>query len=125
MVPTLTAIRDEVVPLVGPVEAQSVFRGPDINRCIKGASESTHLRFHAMDMRPTKPMTRAELIDKLCKLHGEKGKALNMGIGIYRGTRFHIDTAGYRRWGHDHRAATSPCIAVKRQATPALPADHR
>jgi hypothetical protein len=110
MVPTLKVIRDEIIPLIGPVEAQSVFRGPEINRCIKGASKSTHLRFHAIDMSPMRPLTRAQLIAKLCKLHSEKGKALNMGLGIYRGTRFHIDTAGYRRWGQDYRAATSPCI---------------
>jgi hypothetical protein len=110
MVPTLKVIRAEVIPMVGPVEAQSVFRGPDINRCIKGASESTHLLFHAIDMRPTKPMTRKQLMKMLCKLHSEKGKALNMGLGIYSGTRFHIDTAGFRRWGPDYRAASSPCI---------------
>jgi hypothetical protein len=109
MVPTLKTIRDEVIPLVGRVEAQSVFRGPDINRCIKGASKSTHMRFHSIDMRPVRPVPREQLIGKLCKLHSEKGKALNMGLGIYSGTRFHIDTAGYRRWGQDYRTATSPC----------------
>jgi Peptidase M15 len=111
MVPTLKLVRDEVEPMIGPVEAQSVFRGPAINRCIKGASRSFHLAFHAIDMRPVQPVTRAQLIQKLCKLHGNKGKALNMGLGIYRGTRFHIDTAGYRTWGHDHRSASSPCTS--------------
>jgi hypothetical protein len=111
MVPTLRVIRDEVIPLIGPVEAQSVFRGPAINRCIKGASQSTHMRFHAIDMRPAKSVPRAQLIKKLCRLHREKGKARKMGIGIYRATRFHIDTAGYRRWRHDHHAATSPCTS--------------
>jgi uncharacterized protein YcbK (DUF882 family) len=109
IVPTLKTIRDEVIPVIGPLEAQSVFRGPAINRCIKGASQSTHLRFQAIDMRPVKSVTRAQLIQKLCKLHAEKGKFFNMGLGIYRGTRFHIDTAGYRKWGQDHRAASSPC----------------
>ncbi len=109
MVPTLQVVRDEVKPLIGPVEAQSVFRGADINRCIKGASHSFHLRFYAVDMRPANGVTRAMLIQKLCALHTEKGKALKLGLGIYRGTRFHVDTAGYRRWGQDHRAASSPC----------------
>ncbi|MBB6426086.1 hypothetical protein [Sphingopyxis sp. JAI128] len=31
-----------------------------------------------------------------------------VGLGIYNATRFHIDTAGYRRWGADYRGATSP-----------------
>jgi Peptidase M15 len=118
IISTLKVIRDDVQPLMGPVEALSVFRGPAINRCIKGASQSTHLRFHAIDMRPTRPFTRAQLILKLCTLHAEKGKVLNMGLGIYRGNRFHIDTAGYRRWGQDHHSASSPCtrfVALQRK----------
>jgi hypothetical protein len=111
IIPTLRLISDEVQPIIGPVEAQSAYRSPDINRCIKGASRSFHLRFHAIDMRPTKGVSRAELIEKLCALHAQKGKVLNMGLGIYKGTRFHIDTAGYRRWGHDHTASSSPCAS--------------
>ena len=104
-------IREEVQPILGPIEALSVYRGPAINRCIKGASRSFHLRFRAIDMRPTTGASRAELIEKLCALHARKGKALDMGLGIYKGTRFHIDTAGYRRWGHDHTASSSPCAS--------------
>lgn len=111
IVPTLRLIREEVLPLIGPVEALSVYRSPQINRCIKGATLSTHLQFGAIDMQPAKGVSRADLIKKLCALHARKGKALNMGLGIYKGTRFHIDTAGYRRWGHDHRAISSPCAS--------------
>jgi hypothetical protein len=109
IVPTLKLIRNEVKPLVGPVEALSVFRTTQVNRCIRGASRSFHLRFHALDMKPATSVTRQQLINKLCRLHREKGKQLNMGLGIYKGTRFHIDTAGYRGWGHDYRGATFPC----------------
>jgi hypothetical protein len=109
MLSTLKLLRNEVIPLIGPVEALSVFRGANINTCIGGANRSQHMRFYAIDMRPTNGTTREQLIAKLCTLHARKGKALNMGLGIYKGTRFHIDTAGYRSWGHDHRAATSPC----------------
>lgn len=125
MVPTLKLIRDEVQPLTGPVEALSVFRGAQINTCIGGASGSQHLRFYVIDMRPTNGTTRDKLIEKLCALYTRKGEALNMGLGIYKGTRFHIDTAGYRRWGQDHRAASSPCNAVKPPTTPARPAARR
>jgi uncharacterized protein YcbK (DUF882 family) len=111
IVPTLRLIRDEVQPLIGPVEAMSVFRTTNINRCINGASRSYHLQFRAIDVRPVKDVSRAELIQKLCALHARKGKALNMGLGIYKGSRFHIDTAGYRRWGHDHHAISSPCTS--------------
>jgi uncharacterized protein YcbK (DUF882 family) len=109
MVPTLKLIRAEIIPLIGPVEAKSVYRDAAINSCIKGASQSYHLRFHAIDMKPAPGVTRAQLITKLCKLHREKGARLNMGLGIYTGTRFHIDAAGYRGWGHDFRGATFPC----------------
>jgi uncharacterized protein YcbK (DUF882 family) len=111
IIPTLHLIRDEVKPLIGPVEAMSVFRSPGINLCIKGASLSYHLQFRAIDLRPAKSVSRDELIEKLCALHARNGRALNMGLGIYRGTRFHIDTAGYRRWGHDHHAISSPCAS--------------
>jgi Peptidase M15 len=118
IIPTLKVMRDEVQPLFGPVEALSVFRATAINHCIKGASHSTHLRFHAIDMRPIQPVTRAQLIQKLCALHARNGNALNMGLGIYSGTRFHIDTAGFRRWGQDHHTASSPCtgfVALQRK----------
>jgi hypothetical protein len=109
MIPALKLIRSEILPLIGPVEAQSVFRDAAINNCIKGARQSYHLRFHAIDMKPAPGVTRQQLITKLCRLHREKGKKLNMGLGIYRGTRFHIDTAGYRGWGHDYRGSSFPC----------------
>lgn len=109
MVPTLRVIRDEVVPQVGPVEALSVFRSPEINTCIKGAKLSYHLRFFAIDMKPVKKAERYQLISKLCRLYHKKGQTLGLGLGIYGGTRFHIDTAAYRSWGGDHHAATSPC----------------
>jgi hypothetical protein len=109
MIPALKLIRSEIIPLVGPVEAQSVFRDAAINSCITGARQSFHLRFRAIDMKPLPGVTRAQLIAKLCRLHREKGAELNMGLGIYKGTRFHIDTAGYRGWGHDYRGSSFPC----------------
>jgi uncharacterized protein YcbK (DUF882 family) len=109
MVPTLKLVRSEIIPLTGPVEAQSAFRDAAINGCIKGARHSFHLRFHAIDMKPAHHVPRQQLITKLCRLHREKGRKLNMGLGIYSGTRFHIDTAGYRGWGNDHHSASFPC----------------
>ena len=109
IIPTLKLIRDHVVPVTGPIEALSVFRSPSINTCIKGASNSSHLRFLAIDMQPVKPIDRDQLIRNLCKLHREKGSANNMGLGIYSGSRFHIDSAGYRNWGPDYKTSSSPC----------------
>ncbi len=111
IVPTLRLLRDEVIPLIGQVTVQSAYRGANINHCIKGASRSFHLSFHALDLRPATKMSRMELIERLCKLHREKGAALQMGLGIYRGTRFHIDAAGYRGWGQNYRSNSFPCTS--------------
>ncbi|MFC4291597.1 hypothetical protein ACFOWX_04120 [Sphingorhabdus arenilitoris] len=112
MVATLKLVQREIIPILGPVEAVSVFREPSINTCIKGASKSFHLRFFAIDMQPVGKMDRPVLIQKLCTLHRSKGKSAQMGLGIYRGTRFHIDTAGYRNWGKDYSSKSSPCRSV-------------
>lgn len=109
IVPALRIVRDKVIPRIGAVEALSVFRSPKINACIHGASHSYHMQFKAIDMRPGKGATRDQLILKMCSLQYREGHALNMGLGIYRGTRFHVDAAGYRRWGYDYHAASSPC----------------
>ncbi len=109
MVPTLLYIRDELVPVTGPVRIVSGYRDPVANACFKGAKASRHLRFAALDLTPVRPLSRAELIAKLCPLHAGTGARSNVGLGIYATTRFHIDTAGHRRWGADYHAASSPC----------------
>ena len=113
IVPTLRVVRDSVVPRIGPVEALSVFRTPKINNCIKGASKSVHMQFQAIDMKPIQSIERDIFVRSLCKLYRSDGIALNMGLGVYKGSRFHIDAAGYRSWGSDHRAASSPCRPVQ------------
>jgi hypothetical protein len=112
IVQTLRLVKSEIISLVGKVEALSVYRSPPINRCIHGASQSFHLSFHAIDMQTKDPISRAHLIEKLCRLHRNKGKSLNMGLGIYTAQRFHIDAAGYRTWGNDYRSSSSPCRSL-------------
>jgi hypothetical protein len=112
IIPTLRIIRDHVIPRIGPVEALSVYRQPKINACIKGARLSQHLSFHAIDMQPRQKLGRDVIINKLCNLHYQDGAELNLGLGIYRGSRFHIDAAGYRRWGSDFRSSSSPCRSL-------------
>lgn len=109
MVPTLRYIRDELVPVTGPVRVVSGYRDPVANACFKGAKASRHLHFAALDLTPVRPLNRAELIAKLCPLHARTGARFAVGLGIYQVTRFHIDTAGHRRWGADYHAASSPC----------------
>jgi len=109
MVPTLRYVRDHVVPAVGPVRVVSGYRDPVANICFKGAKASKHLQFAALDLMPAGKVDRAALIAKLCPLHAQTGAANRVGLGIYVATRFHVDTAGFRRWGGDYHAASSPC----------------
>jgi hypothetical protein len=109
IVPTLRYIRDEVVPAVGPVRVVSGYRDPVANICFRGARASRHRHFAALDLEPEDKVDRATLIAKLCPLHVRTGAAKRVGLGIYAKTRFHIDTAGFRRWGGDYRASSSPC----------------
>ncbi len=109
MVPTLRYIRAELVPVTGPVRVVSGYRDPVANACFKGAKASRHLRFAALDLTPVRPLSRADLIAKLCPLHARTGARFDVGLGIYAITRFHIDTAGHRRWGADYHAGSSPC----------------
>lgn len=118
MVPTLRYIRGELVPVTGPVRVVSGYRDPATNACFKGATASRHLRFAALDLEPVKPLSREQLIAKLCPLHARTGARFDVGLGIYVGKRFHIDTAGYRRWGADYHAASSPCLATQTQSSP-------
>src|SRR5689334_24169337 len=49
MVQTLRYVRDYVIPAVGPVEAVSVYRNPQLNQCAGGAPESAHKQDAAVD----------------------------------------------------------------------------
>lgn len=118
MVPTLRYIRGELVPVTGPVRIVSGYRDPAANICFKGAKASRHLRFAALDLEPVAPLSRDALIARLCPLHARTGARFDVGLGIYKVTRFHIDTAGYRRWGADYHAASSPCLANPPSASP-------
>lgn len=118
IVPALKLIRDEVIPVTGPVEVVSAYRTPEINECVNGASASKHLGFSAVDLVASESSDREDLFADLCALHAKVGQANRMGLGAYydpsdpnfnqRG-RFHIDAEGFRNWGRDYTRATSPC----------------
>lgn len=105
IVQTLRYVRDHVIPAVGPVEAVSVYRNPDLNQCVGGAPESAHKLDSAIDMVPLKPITREELMKTLCADHSKYGEAYNAGLGFYAFLRFHIDSAKFRRWNMDPAVA--------------------
>jgi hypothetical protein len=66
IVPALRFIRDHVKPSIGDVEVVSAYRDPAFNECIRGAPQSAHQSFHALDMTPASAgVTRAALIEAL------------------------------------------------------------
>ena len=46
---------------------------PGLNACAGGAPESAHKHYSAIDMVPLRPITREELMRKLCAVHARRG----------------------------------------------------
>jgi len=101
-----------VVPKLGPVEAVSVYRNPALNACAGGAAESTHKTMGAVDMVPLTPITREALMTRLCGIHEESGERFQVGLGLYKGLRFHIDAKKFREWGMEGVQGHFGCGAV-------------
>ena len=99
LVATLAYVRDHVVPVVGPVEAVSVYRNAVLNACAGGAPESAHRHLYAVDLVPLRPTTRDALMRGLCAIHEWQGGGSAVGLGFYKGLRFHVDSRKYRKWG--------------------------
>ncbi|HEY4070665.1 MAG TPA: hypothetical protein VGM04_03805 [Sphingomicrobium sp.] len=111
MVETLRYVRDYVIPAVGPVEAVSVYRNPQLNKCAGGAPESAHKLDSAIDMVPLTTIDRVTLMRRLCGTHSEHGAAYNAGLGFYAFMRFHVDSTKFRRWNMDP-AVAAECPAI-------------
>jgi Peptidase M15 len=118
IVPTLRLIRQEIVPLLGPVQVLSSFRTNEANRCSEGAPQSPHKRYSALDLAMVSPIPQKEMFAKLCKHWYGLSPRWAYGLGAYyvRGYaaynqegRFHVDTLGRRTWGHSYGAYTSHC----------------
>lgn len=98
ILPTLKLIRDELVPVIGPVDIVSAFRTERYNRKAGGSQHSKHKTFCGLDLVPRSNISRKELIEELRNLQARLGPDSHMGLGIYSGIRFHVDTCGFRRW---------------------------
>ncbi|OMH25525.1 D-Ala-D-Ala carboxypeptidase family metallohydrolase [Motiliproteus sp. MSK22-1] len=95
---TLQLLETEIIPVVGDLIPVSGERSQEYNRLAGGAEKSKHLIFCALDLVPSSPIEPEHLHQMLLKIYREKGQLYNMGLGLYSGTRFHIDTCGYRHW---------------------------
>nr|WP_294848547.1 D-Ala-D-Ala carboxypeptidase family metallohydrolase [uncultured Sphingomonas sp.] len=101
-----------VEPVIGPVEPVSVYRNDSLNSCAGGARESTHRTTGAVDMVPLRPVTREQLMTALCRVHLSSGNWNNVGLGFYKGLRFHIDSKKFREWGTAGAKGGWGCTAV-------------
>lgn len=116
MVPTLRVVaRLRDAGILDPALARSVYRDEAINRCAGGSARSKHVENRAIDFDLP---SNSDNIDRLCAFWREHGQALNLGLGFYTPTAIHLDTAGFRTWGSDHRRGTSLCIAPAAPAKP-------
>ena len=112
IVAALRYIGQYVEPGVGEVEVVSVYRNPVLNACAGGAPESTHKTMGAVDMVPLSPITREALMTRLCGIHRESGPRNFVGLGLYKGLRFHIDARKFREWGMAGARGGFGCAAV-------------
>jgi hypothetical protein len=109
IVQTLAFVKNEVQPAIGEVEALSAFRNDHLNSCSNGKPKSAHRMFFAMDLVPVGDIARTDMVARLCTAHARRGAEYRTGLGFYSGSRFHVDSSGFRKWGSDGRGATSPC----------------
>lgn len=105
----LRLVRDRVRPRLGQVEAKSGYREDWLNLCAGGAGQSAHREFWALDLTPLAPLTRPELMARLCPVYALEGEGLNLGLGFYGGVRFHIDAQRKRLWASDEGRPYQPC----------------
>lgn len=112
IVAALRYVGARIEPVIGPVEIVSVYRNTALNRCAGGAPESTHRTMGAVDMVPLRPMTREALMSGLCRIHVGSGGSNQIGLGFYKGIRFHIDARKFREWGTAGAAGGWGCTAV-------------
>lgn len=108
-----------VEPAIGEVEVVSAYRNPALNQCAGGAASSTHLTGGGIDMVPIRPMAREALMTALCRIQLDKGWWNGIGLGFYKGLRFHIDARKTREWGTAGAAGGQGCAAVLKEG--ALP----
>ncbi|MGC4121635.1 MAG: D-Ala-D-Ala carboxypeptidase family metallohydrolase [Myxococcales bacterium] len=96
--PVLRFVQKELVPELGELEVMSAYRTEAYNEPAGGARRSRHCTFGALDLQPKNAVARKDLHAKLTRLWKAKGKETQWGLGLYSGTRFHVDVWRYRTW---------------------------
>ncbi|HEY3445382.1 MAG TPA: D-Ala-D-Ala carboxypeptidase family metallohydrolase [Myxococcales bacterium] len=98
IVPVLRFVEKELEPHLGELEVLSAYRTEGYNEPAGGARHSRHRSFEALDLQPKKDLAREDLRAKLASIWKAKGKENRLGLGLYGGTRFHVDRWRYRTW---------------------------
>lgn len=110
MINTLKLLRQlQQQQLLPAFSVTSSFRYPELNRCAGGSAKSKHLTNGALDLRFQDPASAAKTFAALCQFWQQQGAKQAMGLGFYPGGQIHIDTQGFRTWGQDYTAKSSPC----------------
>lgn len=121
ILPALRLVREQVIPAVGRVNVASVFRTSSANACSRGASQSRHLTFAAIDLLPIDQPDPVASFRRLCRAWRQAGPASGWGLGAYYDLarrdqnsigRFHVDGTGWRTWGFSYGRASSSCNAL-------------
>ncbi|EOR07654.1 hypothetical protein F896_02027 [Acinetobacter genomosp. 15BJ] len=118
IIPTLNILNQLVEQqVIQNFTVTSVYRNNLLNQCAGGAGSSRHVFNAALDFRigDQNPDAKQQIFIqetklKLCQFWLDHGEALQMGLGVYESGQIHIDAAGYRTWGVDHRYTSSPCM---------------
>ena len=113
IVPTLGVVAQlQAMGIVDGSNVRSGYRSAEVNRCSGGSTRSRHVLNNALDF----DLSDDHNVAALCDFWRTRGPSLAMGLGFYTPTKIHIDTAGHRTWGTDHRRGTSLCVDVASQS---------
>jgi len=106
MEPTLRLVAElEATGILRNARVASAWRNPAFNRCEGGSEHSRHLVNNALDFDIDGKGISVELLCAYWNKHG----AARRRLGFYSSDRIHVDTSGFRTWGHDHQRASSLC----------------
>lgn len=95
--------------LLDGAEITSGYRDAPLNRCEGGSSRSRHMAGGAYDF----DLSADADTKSLCAFWRRRGQALGFGLGFYDARHLHIDSHGFRTWGHDYTRRSSQCLAGK------------
>lgn len=106
MKPTLALVTElRAAGILGDVQIASAWRSPAFNKCEGGSTRSRHLDNNALDFDVAGHVDVA----RLCDYWRKHGAARRFGLGFYSPGEIHVDTTGFRTWGHDYHRGTSLC----------------